>query len=407
MFVNNGDYDLHYYQLKIPKIFKIRRKAVVRTIDFLVSFILFIILVTQFYLIIININLNLASTSTKQENPAQQLASKILGSTGSSNWGTTNGDPATFGLASDNYYSSLNPYLDLTKFSRLNKELNYLDIANQYSFIEPDTLISNLTGNQGGVEFRLSTRPVIQIIVNSVLVGGTSSTISVRAMTWGNSTLSNIDIDVYHVLLSDGSNIAKVSSTTDINGEATIVTTIGANNYVAVIYAHSKDSWGITWSEINNGAGTISSSLISSFMMNNPIINRNSVLQYTNSSTTDNIFTNSAFYSKELDSLNNLGNTGSGALIYSNNTNVGTSGPYIQVHTMVSGGISYYRVVTLPLIFNNFNYTTPETTLFTTTQYPVYQSSNFPTTGSVNVQTYSTIVMTIRGPIFLTIELAE
>ena len=109
------------------KFFKIRKRGVVRTIDFLVSFTLFIILLTQFYLIIINMNLNLASTSTQENNPAQLFADKLLGFSGTKDWGTSSGSPQDFGLASDYSHSSLNYNLDLAKFARLNRELQNQD----------------------------------------------------------------------------------------------------------------------------------------------------------------------------------------------------------------------------------------------------------------------------------------
>ena len=51
-------------------------------------------------------NLNLASTSVTQDNPAELLANKFLSSTGTKDWGINSSNPVNFGLASDNSHSN-------------------------------------------------------------------------------------------------------------------------------------------------------------------------------------------------------------------------------------------------------------------------------------------------------------
>ncbi len=387
------------------KFFKIRRRAVVRTIDFLVSFTLFIILLTQFYLIIINMNLNLSSTSTKEENPAQLITDKLLTSTGSANWGTTSGVPQNFGLAADARHPSFNNYLDLAKFAHLNGELQYNPINSSYSYITPEIVLTNLTGTQANVQFRISTRPIMQVQASETHTGTTAS-LTVKTLTWNNLSIPNVDVSSYLVSLSTGAYSENKTIATNSDGQAIIPNTIGTDNYIAVIYAHSQDLWGINWVVIQNTGGSIVSTDITPFTLNNPVINTNSILQYvTTPLNTLTIRSTSGFYSANKSTMYFTVTSGSGS-INTSSTNVGTNSPFIQVYTMhdTTNNIYYYRVVTQPLIFDNFNFISPNGANYSTCQFPVYQTNNFQNANSGTIYTYSTPVMTQRGPILFTVD---
>ena len=184
------------FQTKILKFLKIKRRAVVRTIDFLVSFTLFIILLTQFFLIIINMNLNLASTSTVEENPAKLFANKIIGDSGSYDWGRNPGSPKVFGLASDMSHSNSIDYIDLAKLARLNGELNYLSINDTYSYITPESIVANFSGTLSNTAFQLTTRPPLRVIA-SYDNSSNPGTFNVDVLSWSNFPLENIKIEIY------------------------------------------------------------------------------------------------------------------------------------------------------------------------------------------------------------------
>lgn len=397
------------YQSKLLKKLKIRRRGVVRTIDFLVSFTLFIILLTQFYLIIINMNLNLASTSTQPNNPAQLFSEKLLSYPGTENWGRMQGSPATIGLASDNYHSTVSYFLDLAKLGRLNQEINYFSLGSKYSYLNPTNVVSNITGPTSNAAFRLTTRPPIQVKANLVSVSPTNSIIDVKTLTWDNVGLANVQISAYHVSLSTGLPLPTVTSISDQNGDATITTNINADNYVAIIYAHAGSSWGISWVKVQGGSNTISSTGIASFSLNNPIKTSNSIFEFAKSTFNTTIRATSAYVEASNNSLI------TNSTVISNNTgllnqtfaNVGTTNPFIQVYSTTSGTTDYYRVVTQPLIYDNYNYTSPLTTSYAKSQYPVYETPNFSTVNLNTIYTYSTLVLTDRGPILFSLELSE
>ena len=383
---------------------KIRRRAVVRTIDFLVSFTLFIIFLTQFYVIIINMNLNLASTSTKQENPAELFSNKLVGLPGSQNWGTLTGSPSSFGLASDSHYTNLGSYVDLAKLGRLNSDLQYLPINSTYSYIDPQVVVNNFTGSISNIAFRLSTRPPIQVLASETHTTA-QSTLTIQTATWNNVSLDNINVDIFYVQLSNGSVAYSNTVSTGTSGQTVFTTPILRTNYVAIAYAYSLDNWGIGWVEVQNDlTNTLSASNLPTFLQNSPYQDINSILQVTNNtlpSVTPTIRTTTAYLnSSQLLNTSVFSNTSS---ITRNLTDVGTNTPVIQVYTMNSGSIDYYRVVTEPLVFNNVNYTS---TTYSSYQFPVYQTPNFSTVDLSTIYSYTTTVMTDRGPLLLTLDLS-
>ena len=379
------------------KLFRIKRRAVVRTIDFLVSFTLFIILLTQFYLIIINMNLNIAATNVTQENPAELFADRILSYSGAKDWGTKPGTPTSIGLASDYSHLSLNYFLDLAKLARLNPELQNLSINSQFSYIEPSALLANIVGNNSYAQFRITTRPLIQ--VSAKLNTGNTSMV-VTAKSWSNSPMANINIDNYYVSLTDGAQINGANQTTNYSGQATVTIPGGLNHYVAIVYAHSQASWGITWVVIDNDGVTVSATGISSFLLNNPNGTRNSILQYTKDIlvTSHIIYSNSAFYSPATNNLTGFQVTNQNNLINQNLNNVGSSNPFIQVYTMFDGSVYHFRVVTEPLIYDNVGFSGN----YSVNQFPAIQTPNYGPAS--NTYTYTTIVMTDRGPLLFTID---
>ena len=400
-------------QIHTSRFFKklrLRRRAVVRTIDFLISFTLFIILLTQFYLIIINMNLNLASTSTQTNNPAQLFTDNLLSYTGTKGWGTASGLPANIGLASDYEHSTTGYYIDLAKLGRLNQELTTLSINGKYPYLNPNYILSNFTNNQNNIGFRLTTRPPLQITASAVITT-TTSTITINTLTWDNNSVSNVAVDVYHVSLSTGIPLPKVNATSNVAGTCVVTTNIIRVNYVAIIFAHSGDSWGISWLPIrNSNTNLINSTGIASFSLNNPKTGSNSILEFANNTiNSQQIRATSSYYINNNDTLYVNSTPQPSGIRYLNQTftNVGTSGPFIQVYSTTIGTTDYYRVVTEPLIFDNVNYTNPSLTNYSSSQYPTYQTSNFSTVTASSLYAYSTIVITDRGPLLFSLELSE
>jgi hypothetical protein len=358
---------------------------------------------------LLNLNLNIAISAATDDNPAEALATKILSSTGSANWGTASGSPQIFGLASDTKSQSSNYYLELSKLARLNKELNFLSVSSLYSYLDPNTLSTDLTNGANNLEFRIYTKPLIKVISTSS-VSADISTISISVSTWGNRSLSNINIEVYHVSMSDGSTLPSIQTTTDINGEAVINTNLApTENYVAVVYAYSGIMWGLSWEAINNNPGTtIFPTGISSFLLNKPDNINNSLLQFSNNTIDNNaISTNTAFFNSNNNNLTiSATPSGSGTLINQTLTDIGTNGPIIQVNVVNSDPNYYYRVLTLPLILDYTDYVSPSSSTFETFQYPVYQTDKFSSVNLAEIHFFSTVVQTDRGYLLFTVEVS-
>ena len=74
---------------------------------------------------------------------------------------------------------------------------------------------------------------------------------------------------------------------------------------------------------------------------------------------------------------------------------------------MTSGNVDYYRVLTLPLVFDNYNYDNFTSANFGNSQYPVYKTSGFSSTNLNEIHLFNTAVLTDRGAILFTLEVYE
>ena len=354
-------------------------------------------------------NLNLASISTKQNNPAELFSDKVLGVPGSDNWGRSTGSPLVFGLASDYQHSELGYYLDLAKLSRLNSELQDLPIGSQYTYVNPQDVVNNITGLNSNTQFRITTRSPIQVgaVVNDI--DPANPIFTVNTSTWGGVLLPNISLDIHIISLTTGNSPYNFFAQTNLNGEYNNqFPGIIADNYVAIIYAHSLDNWGLAWGEIKGLSNSILSSSISSLLLNNPQQNTNSVLEYTTNTTVVSGLRATTCYTNATSNLivNSTVISNSSGIINQELFGVGSSGPLIQIYSMSNGTTDFYRVVSLPLIFDNTAYNSPSSAYYDTNQYLVYQTSGFSNVDLSTIYSYTTMVLTDRGPILFTIDLS-
>ena len=101
--------------------------------------------------------------------------------------------------------------------------------------------------------------------------------------------------------------------------------------------------------------------------------------------------------------INNSAISGTG-YINQDISQIGTNGPVIQVHGMSDGSTDYYRVLTLPLVYDYSDYTNFTSSTFDTYQFPVYQTDGFSSVNLSDIHVSTTTVSTDKGPLLLTIE---
>lgn len=381
-----------------------RKRGAIRTIDFLVSFSLFIILLAQFLIVLINTNTFLGQEARQIENPAKSLAFRILGTTGDAGWGTDPGVPNSFGLAS-NFSSNEMFHVDLSKLARLNIET----LNTPYQFVDPSIISSQFPVQLGNVSFRISTRAMIQVESSWDLL---STTVTVQVNSWSGKPLSDINVLVQLYSLTNGTASPALQNTsiTSTNGIASVP--IGVydpdDDYVALVFASSGFIWGIDWAEIRGTSPLpmIQAGGISTFVMPQSSTNQNNSVQiYSNASIPATPVNSSVLFYDPINGIVNVTTTSVSLNGTISMNQTGTTGPsvFFQQFEDVTG--LHYRIVTSPSIYDNFNYTDGSPAQgFDKAQFPVYQTLNYENQNFANVYTYTALVTSIRGPFLMTFE---
>jgi len=385
---------------------KIRpQRGVVRTIDFLVAFSLFIVLITQFFLVVINTNTFLAQETRKIENPAESLAYRILGSTGDKDWELNQNSPISFGLAS--IFSNPNQLeVDLSKLSRINLELTTINSA-PYSFFDDELLTDQLLDEGGTFFFRISTHPLFQVEI----IDSSPATFAVQVFSWTGKPLADVNVDVYFVSLLDGSADITLRSSGRTTSSGMVNVPIAAYvpgsgiDYLAVAFVHLSNFWGLDWTtivDIPSSGNTINAGGFSSFL--SPQFN--STVNGINLYSDQQINSQITFYDSISGSVNISQTASAMPITLKDSTQqTGTSGPVIIVQQIIDITGLRYRVVTIPFIYDNLKYNDGTSNQgYEQAQYPVYGTSGFSTQNFANIFTFTTIVSSIRGPFLMTFE---
>lgn len=360
-----------------------------RVVDFIVSFSLFLIMLTQFYLVAINIGISLSQEqSNPGENPARVLADRFFSSSGT-----------TYDLA-PTYTTSSARYINLATLALFNPELGQLPTAGAtYSYVDPNTILADLVPLGTTYDFRISTKPLFDVSVT--YVGGT---IDVEVKSWGGIGLEGVNVQVFLVGAAAGNNGVLEGSQltqTDASGDASAVI-LPTDDSVVVAYAYSGGIWGIGWTATD---AAVTASDLSTFLYPRTDGVANDVYHNSADATgnpTINLFTVS--YDSTSESLVLPGTAGDNAVsdLSVTLTEVGTVGPLIQVLTTSEQN---YRVVTLPFIMDYFDYPgNPATADYSSNQFPVYQTGGFSGSTPVEVYSYTTVVTSDRGPFLMTFE---
>ena len=412
---------LMYLKLQLKTIRRRRfHRAITNMLDFLLALTLFINHMATFILILVNTSTTVLNQTQLQDDPAKLLAQQILSSSGSTNWAEKNSFPTSFGLSSTNTLSSNNlPYIDINKLARLNRELLYSGSFqySNYSFVDPNIVQKQLANysTQNTSYWSISTSPVLDVSASSAYVNSFSSleNIFVQVNTWNGTAVPNAIIDIYAVSLLDGSRDFFTSGQkTNINGELSLQINLSQSiNHILVIYAHIGSLWGLYWLELTGRYANkpiVSSGLMSSMM----VLSNNSINEYvtrTSPYISNQIFIHTSYFNTQTNTISfpqfenqtYTGNTN--APIYHQFFYTGFNAPLIQI-VGINGNASYYRVFTLPQIFDNNNFHGFTNGEFLHVQLPVYETTGFTDHVFTKIYTYSTLVESVRGPLLMKFE---
>ena len=404
---------------------KKKRRGVTRTIDFTVAFSLFIIIYVQFLLVIININF-LVNTNNQQNNPAQDLAERILTKPGfsfggfGSDWATSTNIPDELGLLSiDSTFS--NSYLDLNKLARLNNDLqDFQNSANvPYSWINLASR-SDLGLSEELSNIRITTRAFFNVSVS--LIAGTSITITVTSYS-ANQILNGIDV-VYGVYdLNSQIWLETGSANTTISGSVAIPTSFSPTG-PAIIFVYAESPiinnigegvplWGFGWTVYQPVGTTIQLGQISSYITENNTFVNHSVIQSdpTQAVVSQTFFLsrNSTIASNNLTLISGNLTVNSGEVDLSSSYNSGTNPMFMLGYYNTTSVDFRYQISSLPMMF--YEKDSPSSGSFQFPSFSAIETADFSLLESENRFTnhflYEQIVYSRRGAFVLKIEVAS
>ena len=274
--------------------------------------------------------------------------------------------------------------------------------------------MGNITSNISYWSIR--TAPLLNVAAFSTYVNSYSSVenILVQVNTWNGTAVPNANIDIYAVSLLDGNrDFSLFGQKTNIYGTLSFQINLGQNvNHIVIICAHNGSFWGVYSLELPGRYANkpiVSTGLMSSIM----VLPNNSLMEYvtrTSPYIPNPIFIHTGYFNTQTNSINfplfeNETYTGkANTPIYHQFFEAGSNAPLIQVIGINAYNASYYRVFTLPQMFDNNNFQGFINRNFSHVQLPVYALPGFRNHVFTKTYTYSTLVDSARGLLLMTFE---
>ncbi len=232
---------------------KRRRRGQVRAIDFIVSLLLFMLMLSQLILVVINVQSGLNSQMRNNLNYKEldTFGRILLQEEGNQFWGYQQSLPETFGLAQSKAISSIN--LDAAKISRIITGTTFPTylISGFEQFDYPS--VKNILGLDAKQDFQLSLQPYLEL---SISITEVSSAIyeSTTQVTDANNYLPLKECQVHFFTLDLTTGFIRIDGTknTDENGQASLEYDNPNLNdpfgrHISIAVAEKGPIWGVTW----------------------------------------------------------------------------------------------------------------------------------------------------------------
>lgn len=227
---------------------KKRRCGQIRAVDFVVSLFLFLLMLSQLILLVINIQTGITTgeigTVTYEE--LDIFGRQLLLEEGDQDWGYHRVLPSTFGLADDNVHTYLS--LDAAKIGRLITGTPHaVTGVSGYNMYDYATLTETLS-LQRDYDFQLGFYP---LIYPKVSVSSTNFA-QVNVKNPYDLPISNVHVHFFTIDLTNGNVISEGETLTDSNGEASLQLSDptediqGGEHFVFVI-VEKGPLWGMNW----------------------------------------------------------------------------------------------------------------------------------------------------------------
>jgi hypothetical protein len=231
---------------------KRRRSGQVRAIDFVVSLLLFLLMLSQLILVIINVQSGLNS-QMKDDLSFTELDTfgrSLLQKEGPPQWGYNQGLPSSFGLSESAIFPTLT--LDASKIARLITGTSFpISSVSGFEQFSYDS-IKNLIGLSTDQEFQLSILPLLELSIVIVEENATAYQTSVTITNTNNLPIGECQVSFFTLDLTSGNIFHSGIGISDIDGGASNIYidpnfNVPDGAHLSIVIAEKGPLWGIAW----------------------------------------------------------------------------------------------------------------------------------------------------------------
>jgi len=234
-----------------------RRKGQMRAIDFVVSLFLFLLMLSQLLLIIINIqsSINRTDIGTLSYDDLDNFSRMILQESGTDNWGYQKNLPTNFGLALSHYNGYFT--LDAAKIARLISGTTYpiSSISGMDNF--DYRTLKEVIEISGKREFQISLQPSLKISLNLESINQTHNKVEFIVTNSYNTPIFRANSKVIVVNLKDSNLIYGDDLFTNSTGGSSYTYEVPHFNdpngkHFILVIAEKGVLWGVNWGHFSS-----------------------------------------------------------------------------------------------------------------------------------------------------------
>ncbi len=237
---------------------KKRRRGQIRAVDFIVSLFLFLLMLTQLILIIINVQTDVTGSGigniTSEE--LDIFGRQLLEQKGDPFWGYQKNLPNSFGLADSLSTTPLT--LSAAKISRLITGTSFLISESTGYEMHNYNSLKEMIKLDARYEFQIGFFPVLKVSVTSSIINITANIVEATVTNFQNTPIPDVQLYFYSLDLTNGEAILEEIALTNSTGGASkeyLIPSFGIpdSDHISVVIAKKSAMWGINWSYAKTG----------------------------------------------------------------------------------------------------------------------------------------------------------
>lgn len=225
---------------------KKRRSGQIRAVDFIVSLFLFLLMLSQLIIIVINVQYGISGTIRALTYEELDIfGQQLLLEEGEADWGYLQDLPTTFGLADSN--SPMTLTLDAAKIARLVTGTSIpISLVSGFEMYDYNSLKETINLKRG-YEFQLGFYPLLKAEIKV----SASDIAQVNVTNAYDSPLSNVQVNFFTIDLTNGDVISEGATLTDSSGHTSLQLSdpfqYPGDEHIAFIIVKKGPLWGMNW----------------------------------------------------------------------------------------------------------------------------------------------------------------